>query len=72
MAKTLRSRVVFFQHRFDHSYFKRLGHIPANEDRFIISGREVLSRGKASWSSLVRMGSRRPVNGFEEEIVDVN
>lgn len=40
-----------------------------SRDRLIVSRREMLTTGKTSSSSLVGMGSKRHVDGLDEEIV---
>ena len=71
LAKTAGPRVDFLRFLIT-AVLKDHGTEPVDKDRFTISNKEVLNKGKTSLKSLVGMGSKRRVDNIDEEVVEVS
>uniref|UniRef100_A0AAQ4QAX1 Son of sevenless homolog 1 (Drosophila) n=1 Tax=Gasterosteus aculeatus aculeatus TaxID=481459 RepID=A0AAQ4QAX1_GASAC len=67
LANTSGARVGFLRRGLITATLRDCGTCPVNKDRFIISNKDVLTKGKTSLSSLVGIGSKRQVEDLDFE-----
>lgn len=70
LTKTFGSRVGFLRRGLITATLKHCGRCPVSQERFKISSKDVLFKGKTSLNSLVRIGCKRQVEDFDLKIVE--